>query len=220
MSVVWTAVSVQGDVIWDFASGAVLLISVLFLPRGFPGGSDGKEPACNARDPGLIPGSGRFPGEGSDYPIQYSCSENPIVGDSSWNLKELVMTKRIALSFSFLPVEFPRVMLWPSHKLWESHNIFCFFFFLWLLSLSQLTYSMPCGEYHMAKNWGFWPIAVWLMSELGNGPSRSSQAFRQLLLWLISWFQSHERLCQNHITKLLSSWPTETGIINACYFKT
>ena len=129
MSVVWTAVSVQGDVIWDFASGAVLLISVLFLPRGFPGGSDGKEPACNARDPGLIPGSGRFPGEGSDYPIQYSCLENPIVGDSSWNLKELVMTKRIALSFSFLPVEFPRVMLWPSHKLWESHNRFCFFFF-------------------------------------------------------------------------------------------
>ena len=31
---------------------------------GFPGGLTGKEPACNARDPGLIPGSGRSPGEG------------------------------------------------------------------------------------------------------------------------------------------------------------
>ena len=39
--------------------------------RGFPGGASGKESACNARDPGLIPGSGRSPGEGNDYPFQY-----------------------------------------------------------------------------------------------------------------------------------------------------
>ena len=32
---------------------------------GYPGGSDGKEPACNVADPGLIPGSGRSPGEGN-----------------------------------------------------------------------------------------------------------------------------------------------------------
>ena len=31
-----------------------------------------KNPACNAGDPGLIPGSGRSPGEGIDYPLQYS----------------------------------------------------------------------------------------------------------------------------------------------------
>ena len=31
---------------------------------------------CNAGDPGLIPGSGRSPGEGNDYPFQYSCLEN------------------------------------------------------------------------------------------------------------------------------------------------
>ena len=43
---------------------------------GFPGGSDGKESACNARDPDLIPGSGRSPGEGNGYPVQYSCLEN------------------------------------------------------------------------------------------------------------------------------------------------
>jgi len=34
------------------------------LPSGFPGGSDGKESACNAGDLGLIPGLGRSPGEG------------------------------------------------------------------------------------------------------------------------------------------------------------
>ena len=44
----------------------------------FPGGSDGKESACNARDPGLIPGSGRSSGEGNGYPLQYSCLENPM----------------------------------------------------------------------------------------------------------------------------------------------
>ena len=38
---------------------------------GFPGGSDGKEYACNAGDPGLIPGSGRSPGDGIGYPLQY-----------------------------------------------------------------------------------------------------------------------------------------------------
>ena len=35
------------------------------LLMGFPGGSDGKESACNAGDPGLISGSGRSPGEGN-----------------------------------------------------------------------------------------------------------------------------------------------------------
>ena len=39
---------------------------------GFPGGSDGKESVCNARDPGLITGSGRSLGEGIGYPLQYS----------------------------------------------------------------------------------------------------------------------------------------------------
>ena len=43
---------------------------------GFPGGSEGKEPACSAADPSSIPGWGRFPGEGNGYPVQYSCLEN------------------------------------------------------------------------------------------------------------------------------------------------
>ena len=39
---------------------------------GFPGGSNGKESVCDAGDLGLIPGLGRSPGEGIDYPLQYS----------------------------------------------------------------------------------------------------------------------------------------------------
>ena len=42
----------------------------------FPGGSDVKESACNAGDMGSIPGLGRSPGEGKDYPLQYSGLEN------------------------------------------------------------------------------------------------------------------------------------------------
>ena len=44
---------------------------------GFPGGSDGKESACNVGDLGSIPELGRSPGEGKGYPLQYSCLENP-----------------------------------------------------------------------------------------------------------------------------------------------
>ena len=45
---------------------------------GFPGGPDSEESACNTGDPGSIPGSGRSPGEGNGYPLQYSRLENPM----------------------------------------------------------------------------------------------------------------------------------------------
>ena len=42
---------------------------LLIVPRDFPGGSEGKESACNARDPVLIPGSGRSSGGGYGDPL-------------------------------------------------------------------------------------------------------------------------------------------------------
>ena len=73
--------------------------------RGFPGGSDGKESACNAGDPGSIPGLGRSPGEGNGNPLlQYSCLENlmdrSLVAYSPWNHKELDTTEWLTLSLS------------------------------------------------------------------------------------------------------------------------
>ena len=50
----------------------------LLIYCGFPGGSDGKESTGNVADPGLIPGSGRSPGEGNGNPPQYSCLGNPM----------------------------------------------------------------------------------------------------------------------------------------------
>ena len=56
--------------------------------RGFPGGSAGKEPACDAGDLGLIPGLGRSPGEGKGYPLQYSGLENSTDSISPWHCEE------------------------------------------------------------------------------------------------------------------------------------
>ena len=50
----------------------------------FPGGSEDKASACNAGDPGSIPGLGRSPGEGNGNPLQYSCLENPMDRGAWW----------------------------------------------------------------------------------------------------------------------------------------
>ena len=56
----------------------------IFWHSAFPGGSDGRESACNAGDPGLIPVSGRSPGEGNGSPVLYSCLENSIDRGAWW----------------------------------------------------------------------------------------------------------------------------------------
>ena len=63
-------------------------------------------PAINARDPGLIPGSGRSPGEGNGNSLQYSCLENP-KGRGAWwatvhELAESHMTEPLTLSLPFV----------------------------------------------------------------------------------------------------------------------
>ena len=57
--------------------------------EGFPGESDSKESACNARDLGLIPGLGRFPGGGHGNPMKYSCLENPLDRGVSGGLQSM-----------------------------------------------------------------------------------------------------------------------------------
>ena len=67
---------------------------------GFPGGSDGKETACNAGDLRLIPGLGNSLGGRHSNPLQYSCLENPhgqksLEGYSPWSCKVSDMTERL-----------------------------------------------------------------------------------------------------------------------------
>ena len=56
----------------------------IFIYMGFPGGTEVKASAFNVGDWGLIPGSGRSPGEGNGNPLQYSCLENPMDGEAWW----------------------------------------------------------------------------------------------------------------------------------------
>ena len=59
--------------IWTFVSK---VMSLFFFFLASPSGSDSKESACNAGDPGLIHGWGRSPGEGNGRPLEYSCLKN------------------------------------------------------------------------------------------------------------------------------------------------
>ena len=77
----------------ELAQTPSIQVGCAYQHEGFPGGSDGKEAACNAGDLGSIPGSGKSPAEGTGYPLQYSYLENPMDrGDgriySPWGCKE------------------------------------------------------------------------------------------------------------------------------------
>ena len=64
---------------------------------GFPGGSDNKESARNAGDPGSIPGLGRSPGEGNGCPLQY-CLEDSMDRGAWWATAHGVAKNRTRLS--------------------------------------------------------------------------------------------------------------------------
>ena len=73
---------------------------VLNVLGGFPSSSSGKEYACNAGDPGSIPGLGRSPGEGREWlptPVFWPGEFHGLY--SPWGRKELEMTEQLSLSF-------------------------------------------------------------------------------------------------------------------------
>ena len=85
----------------------------------FPGGSEVKASASNAGDLGLIPGSGRSPGEGNGNPLQYSCLENPMDWGAWWAAVHGVTKSRTRLSdFTLLYISrhFKRFLLSFSIK--------------------------------------------------------------------------------------------------------
>ena len=76
-------------------SKGLFLNSFFFIYKSFEGfhsGSAGKLSACNAGDPGLIPGLGKSPGERKGYPLQYSCLENSM-DRGAWQATVLGISK-------------------------------------------------------------------------------------------------------------------------------
>ena len=69
-----------------------------FFTLGFPGGSDDKESACNAGDPGSVPGLGRSPEEGHGNPLQHFCLGNPMDRRAWWATVHGVAKSRTQLS--------------------------------------------------------------------------------------------------------------------------
>ena len=72
---------------------------IVFSSDYFPGGSESKVSTCNAGDPGLIPGSGRSPGEGNGNPLQYHCLENLM--DRDGIAKSRTQLTNFTFTFSF-----------------------------------------------------------------------------------------------------------------------
>ena len=122
-----------------------VLMFIWYPPaEDFLGGSDGKESACNVGDLGLIPGSGRFPGEGKGSPLQYSCLKNSM-DSRAWQATvlgaaESDMTEWLTLSFSpffHTPVGPYWLLKWKSSlKLVVKYPLACSFIIsLWFFRL-------------------------------------------------------------------------------------
>ena len=86
---------------------------------GFPGSSAGKEPACNAGDPGLIPVLGRSPGEGNGNSLQNYCLDNPKDRGAWWAMihgipKSWDMTEQLTVHYSQSVQSLSRVQLFAT----------------------------------------------------------------------------------------------------------
>ena len=103
-------------------------ISSLFWRRGFPDSSVDKESTCNAWHPTLIPGSGRSPGEGKGYPLQYSGLGNTVHG---------VAKSQTQLSLS------------PIHTKFSLAILFCFYYFKCAILLSCCSHCVWWAIIHL-----------------------------------------------------------------------
>ena len=137
----------------------------LLKKKCFPGGSDGKEFACNAGGLGSIPGSGRSPGGGNGNPLQCSCPENSM-DRGAWRATVHGVTKRVNtaewLTLHYYTEEKPLSSFPQSHKWrWEVAET------LRREVQLQLKYqcrfrSYRCYHCHLAPNLAGLPAHMWL----------------------------------------------------------
>ena len=112
---IWSPARFSDSVVFAFTAANHSLNHYLiyvfpWLISGFPGGSEVKAPAGNARDLTSIPGSGRSPGEGNGNPLQCSCLENPMDGAAWWATVHGVTKSQTRLSdFTLINIFLPCV---------------------------------------------------------------------------------------------------------------
>ena len=105
-------------------------LSLCILFWGFPNSSVSKESACNAGAPGLIPGSGRSPGERNGNPLQCSCLENPMDRENlQATVHEVARVRPNLVTKPPLPHSSTWTLIlftgphWSLHKLPFSHSV-------------------------------------------------------------------------------------------------
>ena len=155
---------------------------------GFPCSSVGKESACSAGDPGLIPGSERSPGEGNGNSLQYPCLENLMDRRAWWAAvhgvcKESGMTRQLTLTY---------LLVWTYSTLrcqicickFLSPLIYIersFFFFNKLVLMNH--------QFAATSNNNFW-IIVKDFHEVPRDPCMKTQKYKKLMLKAISVIKS------------------------------
>ena len=165
----------------------ILNFNFTYSISGFPGGSKVKDLPAKAGYTGLIPGSGRFPGEGSGNPLQYSCLVNPmdrersLTGYSPYSHKELNMTEWLSMhSVQSAQARFRIVFSIPSshsywaHKMslfrlgsgnqgdwWNSH--FCLIFEEEIFCLFLMMFPFIWRKLHLHFANGFSFLVYWVL---------------------------------------------------------
>ena len=117
---------------------------------GFAGGSDGKESACFAGNPGSIPGTGRYPRKGNGYPSflpgQFH-GQRSVVDYSPWGRKESDTTEQLTLAFTN--------QLWPNPPfhfiwIWLSVPLISLLIATWICNLALISLVVPFSIPEMA----------------------------------------------------------------------
>ena len=126
----------------SYSSQPALLVLICFALHIhidlFPGGSGSKESACSAGYPGFIPGSGRSPGEGNGYLLQYSCLENSngqrsLASHSRWGHRESDMTEQLSTAEHSTHLSSAQLSTCLEAKQW--HHYYMLYGYTWKYDL-------------------------------------------------------------------------------------
>ena len=123
-------------------------------PKGFPGGSEGKESADNAGDPDSIPGSGRSPGEGNGNPLQYSSLKHSMER-GAWQAIQFMGLQRVRcewLTFRNILMGRAPVISWKDLAIWLLSPLF--------LKKPYLMPFIPIWTKQFRSHWSWFPRGI------------------------------------------------------------